>query len=346
MQSNKYPVGMYGGSFDPLHTGHLNNIYKAAAMCERLYVMISYSRERDYIPMEMRYRWILDSVKHLNNVEIITVEDESTSKDEYDENDWKKGAQKVKDIISDMIDVVFCGTDYSDRDIFERLYPESEVIYFDRNIIPITSTEIRENPYRHWQFIPDICRPYFCKKVLIVGIESTGKSTLVKHLAKMYRTNYVHEVGRLRCEEAGREEFMNFDDMVYNMICQKREELEAIKKSNKVLFVDTDVVTTEYYSNFLLTDTSERNRLSRLSDAISNINDWDLVVYLEPTVEFVQDGTRNEDMKIRKDIYNNQLKTLLDNRGIEYYTLSGDYLDRYNSAIDLIDRKLNIKLYY
>jgi HTH-type transcriptional repressor of NAD biosynthesis genes len=83
-----------------------------------------------------------------------------------------------------------------------------------------------------------------------------------------------------------------------------------------------------------------------LSDAISQINDWDLVIYLEPTVDFVQDGTRNEDMKNYKDIYNKRLKTLFDKRGIKYYSLKGDYLERYDSVINLIDRKLNIKLFY
>ena len=35
----KYKVGMYGGSFNPLHLGHINNIIRAANQCEKLYVV-------------------------------------------------------------------------------------------------------------------------------------------------------------------------------------------------------------------------------------------------------------------------------------------------------------------
>ena len=31
----RYKVGMYGGSFDPLHLGHISDIIKAAAMLQR-----------------------------------------------------------------------------------------------------------------------------------------------------------------------------------------------------------------------------------------------------------------------------------------------------------------------
>ena len=61
----QYKVGMYGGSFDPLHTGHIHDIIKAAAMCEELFVMISWCEGRESTSKELRYRWILNSIKHL-----------------------------------------------------------------------------------------------------------------------------------------------------------------------------------------------------------------------------------------------------------------------------------------
>ena len=37
----RYKRGMYGGAFDPLHTGHLNCMVQAASQCEELYIVLS-----------------------------------------------------------------------------------------------------------------------------------------------------------------------------------------------------------------------------------------------------------------------------------------------------------------
>ena len=118
----KYKVGMYGGSFDPLHTGHIHDIIKAAAMCEELYVMISWCDGRESTSKEMRYRWILNSTKHLPNIKIIMVEDKAVSKEEYNTDYyWEKGAQDIKNAIGKLITAVICGSDYLGTNRFESL---------------------------------------------------------------------------------------------------------------------------------------------------------------------------------------------------------------------------------
>ncbi len=341
----RYKVGMYGGSFDPLHLGHIHDIIRAASMCEELYVMISWCEGRESISKELRYRWIYDNVKHLDNVIIKFVEDEAVDKELYNTDYyWEKGAQDIKNIIGKKLDAVFCGSDYKGTGRFESLYePESKVIYFDRAEVPISSTELRFDVYKNWQYIPPVCRPYYARKVLVLGGESTGKSTLVKNLAIAYNTKYVEEIGRETCEAAGGEDYMNKYDLYENLLRQKTREIEMLKDCNKLLFVDTDALTTRFYAGFLLEDKDEVKKCNKLADAITRINEFDLILFLEPTVKFVQDGTRNEKIHKNRVKYSNQIKKLLKKNNINYEVLDGDYLDRFNKAKELIKEKFDIE---
>lgn len=342
----KYKVGMYGGSFDPLHTGHIHDIIRAASMCEELYVMISWCEGRESTSKELRYRWIYNSVKHMDNIKIIMIEDKAVSKEEYNTDYyWIKGAQDIKDTIGKPIDIVFCGSDYYGSNRFESLYcPESQVYYFDRSEVPISSTEIRGWASENWDYIPEVCKAYYAKKVLVVGGESTGKSTLVKNLALAYNTNCVEEVGRQTCEYAGGEDLIIAEDLYENFLRQKVNTMDAAKKCNRVVFCDTDAITTLFYSNFLLEGKNSQIEIcKRFAEAINATNIWDLVIFLEPEgTEFVQDGTRNEKIKAERIKFSNYLKNILERYGIEFEIVGGDYLERFNKSKELIKNKLNL----
>jgi len=80
------------------------------------------------------------------------------------------------------------------------------------------------------------------EKVVFVGAESTGKSTLVEHLAREFDTVYVPEIGRFVWEEKkGR---LDVGDYVDIAIKHRQAEAEAAARAKRYLFVDTSALTT------------------------------------------------------------------------------------------------------
>ena len=130
-----------------------------------------------------------------------------------------------------------------------RCYEDSELIVFPRN--KYSSTEIRKDIFGHWDWMPQAVRSYFTKKVLIIGGESAGKSTLTINLANYYNTVYLEEVGRELSELSGTDIYMLSDDFTRILLEHKAKEFRLIQQSNKVFFEDTDCLITRFLWDFL-----------------------------------------------------------------------------------------------
>lgn len=330
-----YKVGMYGGSFNPMHNGHLECIIKAACMCEKLYVVLSVGKNREEIDYRIRYRWLYQATKHIGNVEIIILEDECESKSEYTLEIAQKDSEYIKKEIGQSIDVVFCGSDYDENSFWNLNYPDSEFYVFKRD--EISSTEIRKNIYKHWDWLPNFVKPYYVKKVLIIGLESSGKSVMTINLANYFNTNYIEEAGRELSEKSGTDRMMLNEDFTEILLTQKLNEIKAIEQSNKILFCDTDCLITQFYLRFLEGDNNNIN----LSDAIDSLNNYDLILFLAPDVKWVQDGERSEEIRDNRTKYKEILEDIYNNHGKKFEYIEGNYLEKFNKCVELVQEILN-----
>ncbi len=335
-----YEVGMYGGSFNPLHLGHVNDIIMAANQCKKLYVVLSVTNDPKEIDHRERYMWLKNVTSHLDNVEIIEIFDNNTSKKDYD---WETGARDIKNSIGRPIHVVFSGDDYEGKGIWEKLYPESKVVYFPRDVINISSTQIRKDPFKYYDYLPSVVQRHYVKKVCVIGTESCGKSTLVRNLAMAFNTTHVEEAGRYICDEAGGIDNMQKYHYFEILFKHKQLEKEALENACKVLFVDTDSLITLYYYNLGFRDNDPLNKaFTDIAQGISVLNKYDLYLFLEPDVEWVQDGTRTYGEQTVREDNNKTLKDLLKENGIQYITIKGDYQKRYEQARERVLELLKV----
>ena len=329
----KYKVGMIGGSYNPLHLGHLNTIISSANQCEELYIVLSVTQQKDEIDYHERYMWLKTLTQDLENVKVIINFDNSKNKEVYN---WEQGRDDIINQINKPIDVVFAGSDYKEKNIWEKLYPNSKIVYYERDEVNISSTEIRTNPYKYYDYLPKIVQNCYLKKVCIIGTESCGKTTLVRNLAKYFNTSYVEEAGRLICDEAGGIDNMQKKHYFEILFKQKELEKQSITTARKVLIIDTDSLITLYY--YQLGFSNQDKEFKNIAESISYLNNYDLYLFLEPDVEWIQDGTRTYGDDLVRQENNIKLKQLLKENNIKYETITGDYQDRYTKSKTLIKK--------
>lgn len=68
------PIGVYAGSFDPLHVGHVGVIEDASRWLDQLYVVVAGNPAKGtgLLPIDERRRLVAASVGHMANVEAVS----------------------------------------------------------------------------------------------------------------------------------------------------------------------------------------------------------------------------------------------------------------------------------
>lgn len=332
---------MYGGKFLPFHMGHLSMIIKASTMVDELFVVLSYSHSRDLqltqkagikeMPYSLRLRWLTEATKNLPNVKILLVEDTAVTDDTYD---WGEGSSDIQQAIGKPINTIF-GSEESYRSIFKENYPNAVYLCLDpeRNSYPISATKIRQDGvFKHWEFLPSVVRPYFIKRIAIVGTESCGKTTMVKKLAAYYNTTFVEEYGRTYSDNMGGSDGILFnEDFMMIAYGHKMAEFNATSIANKLLFIDSEAIVTQYYSNLY-----GEGYLSSL-EGIIHSQHYDLILYLEPDIPWVQDGTRHHGEQSIREANNQSLKNLFSQYEVPYISIDGSFEDRFSKCIESIE---------
>ena len=168
------------------------------------------------------------------------------------------------------------------------------------------------------------------KRICFYGPESTGKSTMAKRMAEYYKTEWVPEVAR---EIVTNNDF-TIDDIIKIGHAQTERILEKTKTANKILFCDTDLITTQIYCKHYLNVTPPI--LFELERQIK----YDLYFLFEPDVPWVADGLRDlGEIDKRKEMFE-VFKMELEKRNITYIPVKGTWGERER----IIKKKLNTLL--
>jgi len=321
-----FKEGLVCGKFEVLHKGHLALIDFARNRCDKLNILLCSNEKYELIPGRTRFQWLKETYKYDNkiNVEYTDVDLPYTSESNRDVAEvWSNYFKKLYPELY----VIFTSEKYGD---YVAEYMKIEHIMFDEKRIskPISSTEIIKRPLSNWDFISDVAKPYFVKKIVLFGTESTGKSTFSEKLAKEFSTNCVLERSR---DIMTNTDTCTYEDMFILAEMHSNDINKGIINSNKMIFVDTNIETIKVYSDFLF------NKKPSFKNWIEQSNKADLYIFLSNDAPYVQDGTRLN-LERRNRLNDMELEHLIKNN-LNFEIVKGQNWDeRYQKAIQIIKK--------
>jgi NadR type nicotinamide-nucleotide adenylyltransferase len=229
---------------------------------------------------------------------------------------------------------VFSSEDYGTE--YARLMGAHHVmIDRQRAVMPVSGTLVRAAPLDYLDQLEPCVRAYFVRRVVLIGAESTGKTTLAQLLAKRFNTTWVPEYGREHWEKKVQGLKMtdplpcwSHEEFVHIAAEQQARENLLARTANRVLICDTNAFATgtwheRYY----------RHRDPRV-DAIGAADKVDLYLVTKPDVPFVQDGFRDGEA-IRHWMHNRFVEQM-NAQGKTWRLIEGSYSDRFSCAEEAI----------
>jgi NadR type nicotinamide-nucleotide adenylyltransferase len=167
--------------------------------------------------------------------------------------------------------------------------------------------------------------------VAIVGVESTGKSTLAEDLAKYYDTEWVEEFARKYLERAG--QHYSYDDILH--IAQKQHQLitETIQTHTEktLIIIDTELLVTKIWEEYVFGKCHSwiENTLPQQTYQLYLLTDIDLPWEPDPLREYPE-------LEKRQEIHQLYLFHL-EKYGFNFHLVSGNRQERLQKAIEIIE---------
>lgn len=173
------------------------------------------------------------------------------------------------------------------------------------------------------------------KKIVILGPESTGKSTLCRQLAAHYDTTWVEEYARAYLLKNGAAySYENLLDIAKGQIASEEQavqQLSAINQQPSAIFIDTDMHVMQVWCEFVF-EKCQHWILNRIAE-----RKYNLYLLCNIDLPWVKDELREyPDLISRRKLYCHY-KDILINQSIPWIEVSGNYDERLEKAIRAVD---------
>ncbi len=179
------------------------------------------------------------------------------------------------------------------------------------------------------------------KKIVVVGPESTGKSTLCEKLSVHYQTLWVKEYAREYLLKNGTDyTFENLSDVAKGQLEGEEEGLAKAEQLVKQwphsdkhfpVFIDTDMIVMKVWCEFVF----DKCHNWILNEVVKR--KYDLYLLGNIDAPWVKDELREyPDLAIRERLYHHY-KDIMVNQNVPWIDICGNYEERFQKAVDAVD---------
>lgn len=319
--------GFLLGKFMPPHAGHLFLCESAAAMVDRLTVLVCWLPD-DPIPGEQRLAWMREL---LPGVHVIGHGAPVPQHPDDGAHFWPIWRAIVAGAHPDAIDLLFAGEDYGAelaREVGGTFVPlGARALAADPDGLGgVSATAIRADPWGQWRWLPAPVRAYYSHRIVLHGVESTGKSVLAERLARHFGTLWVPEYGRTHAETHGLE--MDEADLLLIAEAQSATIAAAARACTRRVFADTDALMTAAWAHMML---------GSVPPALLAHPKADLYLHCAADVPWMDDGTRiyGEDDTRRR--FDGMCRDVLAQAGVRWVDITGGWDARFAAAVAAIE---------
>lgn len=324
----QYDHALVVGKFAPPHRGHQFLLDAAQASTDRLTILIWSNPDFETMPSATRAEWLADLYPRAT----VIVADDGPRNDAPGpvHHAYIAALLERRGMYPD---VVFTSEAYGHA-FAAALGVAHVAVDPARTNVPASGTMIRGEVHAHRHLLDPRVYRHFVERVVFLGAESTGKTTLTRRMAEAFGTVHVDEYGRTHYEERGG--VLTLDDYVEIAETHRRLEDEAILRANHYLFVDTNAITTMFFSHYYNGDSLPR--LRDLADDCAHRYRHHLVC--APDIPFEQDGWR--DNEVWRARMHGMVRHDLAVRHIPDTLIQGDFEQRLEQVVAILqDRDIS-----
>ncbi|RKR73824.1 AAA family ATPase [Frondihabitans australicus] len=334
-RAKRFARGLVLGKFYPLHAGHSNLIRAGLVACEELVVEVLGSSVES-IPLETRVAWLRE--EHPTATVVSAMDDAPI--DYGDPAVWELHMRVIESLLPGPVDAVFSSDSYGEE-LADRLGAEWVCVDPDRTATPISGTAVRDDPAASWWALAPCVRATLAPRVVVLGAESTGSTTLAEALAERLETLWVPEYGREHTivREGGLETPWRSDE--FDLIVDRQIGLEdaALRRVPRpLLLCDTDVLATALWHERYVGSPAPAVLARASAHAPA------LYVLTGDDIPFVQDGYR--DGEHIRHAMQQRFRDELAAREVPWLEVTGTVAERVEQALPAIAETVRRALTY